>query len=61
MGAGSGDPETDRDDEPPAGCGLGDSFLGFFGSGVLDTRLIGLVLGEGDCCLLGGDEDPPLL
>lgn len=35
--------------------------LGFFGSGVLDTRLIGRVLGKGDCCLLGGDEDSPLL
>lgn len=59
LGAGSGDPETDLDEEPL--LGFGDSVLGFFGSGVLDTRRIGRVLGEGDCCLLGGEEDGPLL
>lgn len=31
----------------------------FFGSGVLDTLLMGLVLGDGDC-LLWGDADAPL-
>lgn len=61
LGAGSGDPETDLDEERLLGSGLGDSFFSFFGSGVLDTRRIGLVLGDGDCCLLGGEDDGPLL
>ena len=34
-------------------------FFVFLGSGVLETLLMGLVLGEGDC-LLWGDDDAPL-
>lgn len=34
-------------------------FFVFLGSGVLETLLMGLVLGDGDC-LLWGDDDAPL-
>lgn len=61
LTAGSGDPETDREDETLlTDCGLGEAaFFIFLGSGVLETLLMGLVLGDGDC-LLWGDEDAPL-
>lgn len=40
--------------------GLGKQpFFIFLGSGVLETLLMGLVLGDGDC-LLWGDDDAPL-
>lgn len=52
LGSGSGDPDADLDEETLlAGCGLRDSFLLFFSSGVLDTLLMGRV-GEDDSCLL---------
>lgn len=33
-------------------------FFVFLGSGVLETLLMGLVLGDGDCLLWGDDEAP---
>lgn len=56
LGAVSGDPDADRDEDTRRGLGV-EAFV-FLGSGVLDTLLMGLLLGEGDC-LLCGDADAP--
>lgn len=59
MGAGSGDPEAERDEDTRrAERGLGVEAFVFLGSGVLDTLLMGLVLGDGDCLLWGEAEAP---
>lgn len=49
LGRGSGDLDMDLDDVAlRTACGLGETFLGFLGSGVRDTRRIGRLLGDGD-------------
>ena len=50
LAAGSGDPETDREDETLlTDWGLGEAaFFVFLGSEVLETLLMGLELGDGD-------------
>uniref|UniRef100_A0A318D659 Uncharacterized protein n=1 Tax=Kangiella spongicola TaxID=796379 RepID=A0A318D659_9GAMM len=49
LGAGSGDRDMDLDDVAlRTTCTFGEIFLGFFGSGVRETRRIGLLLGDGD-------------
>lgn len=60
LAAGSGDLEADLEDETLlTDWGLGEAaFFAFLGSGVLETLLIGLVLGDGDCLLWGEDEAP---
>lgn len=56
MGAGSGDPDAEREEDTRRGLGV-EAFV-FLGSGVLDTLLMGLVLGDGDCLLWGEAEAP---
>lgn len=49
FGRGSGDLDMDLEDVALlTACGLGEIFLGFLGSGVRETRRIGLLLGDGD-------------
>lgn len=59
MGAASGDPDADRDEDTRlADRGLGVGAFVFLGSGVFETLLMGLVLGDGDCLLWGEAEAP---